>query len=259
MKKIFLAIVLVTLFSFSFNRAKAQLIDEKNVTFTMDLQPILQLNMETPDQMSFVFDEIDKYYGGITKYGATTLKISSTVNWDLYAIGLSNGTVGTGKFWDQVLKYGTNATGAIDSIPLSALEIHQSHVNPCVTASVVGAADYSGKFTAATATTDSANSNSVYYDPSVIETPPLIGEKYIAGMKTTGATKSVDGGSYMTQSGSSSDYYYTLDYRIIPGLPVRFPKAFPPTGTTSDEIATGKYAQPGVYTMYVKYVLLEDQ
>ncbi|MCX7728962.1 MAG: hypothetical protein N2203_05785, partial [Bacteroidia bacterium] len=52
----------------------AQLVDEKNVTVTMDLQPVLQLNMTTPDQIAFVFDEIREYYGGILKYGATILK-----------------------------------------------------------------------------------------------------------------------------------------------------------------------------------------
>ena len=40
----------------------AQLQDEKNVTITMDLQPILQLNMTTADQVNFVFDDIASYY-----------------------------------------------------------------------------------------------------------------------------------------------------------------------------------------------------
>jgi hypothetical protein len=37
----------------------------------MDLQPILQLNMTTADQVNFVFDDIASYYGGIIRYGAT--------------------------------------------------------------------------------------------------------------------------------------------------------------------------------------------
>jgi hypothetical protein len=40
------------------NKSFAQLQDEKNVTITMDLQPILQLDMSTPDQIDFVFDDI---------------------------------------------------------------------------------------------------------------------------------------------------------------------------------------------------------
>ena len=52
----------------------AQLQDEKSVTVTMDLQPILQLDMETADQIEFVFDDIKDYYAGITKYGADYFK-----------------------------------------------------------------------------------------------------------------------------------------------------------------------------------------
>jgi len=51
-----------------------------------------------------------------------------------------------------------------------------------------------------------------------------------------------------------------LDYRILPGLPAVFPAA----GTTalapvSEALASPAYAAPGIYTMNVKYVLLEDQ
>ena len=74
----------------------AQLIDEKDVTVTMDLQPVLQLDMTTPNQLEFVFDDINEYYAGITKYAATVLKVSSTVSWDLYAAGRSKGTNGPG-------------------------------------------------------------------------------------------------------------------------------------------------------------------
>jgi hypothetical protein len=72
----------------------AQLVDEQNVTITMDLQPVLQLDMNGPQNIDLVFDEISEYVGGITKYGATQLKVSSTVDWDLYAVGY--GSQGTG-------------------------------------------------------------------------------------------------------------------------------------------------------------------
>ena len=36
--------------------ASAQLIDEKDVSITLDLQPVLQLEMTTPDQIQFIFD-----------------------------------------------------------------------------------------------------------------------------------------------------------------------------------------------------------
>ena len=98
-----------------------QLQDEKNVTITMDLQPILQLEMSTPDQVDFVFDKMADYYGGITKYGATILKVSSTVNWDLYAVGTSN----DGTFWDNQMIYGAGTDPlATPSLPLELLELH---------------------------------------------------------------------------------------------------------------------------------------
>jgi len=223
--------------------ANAQLVDEKNVTVTMDLQPILQLDMTTSDQLEFVFDDVSDYYAGIVQYGATQLRVSSSVDWDLYAIGRSNANA-TG-FWDQQTSYSTN--GSAD-IPLSALELRQSQANP------VGAAtDYSVAFRN-TANLAAATSNSVYYDAALAVPAP--GEKYIAG-NGGGAGTGVTGGSYINQTGTASDYYYVMDYRILPGLPATFPAAEQPDGTTTDEMGT--FAQPGVYTMYVQYILLEDQ
>ena len=79
-----------------FGTANAQLIDEKDVTVTMDLQPVLQLDMTTANQLEFVFDDINEYYAGITNYAATILKVSSTVSWDLYAVGRSSGSTADG-------------------------------------------------------------------------------------------------------------------------------------------------------------------
>ena len=54
-----------------------------------------------------------------------------------------------------------------------------------------------------------------------------------------------------------------MDYRILPGLPAIFPNAASADAATAQDIVTtnaaGNYAEPGVYTMYVQYVLLEDQ
>ncbi len=73
----------------------------------------------------------------------------------------------------------------------------------------------------------------------------------------------VAGGSYLTAGSGAPNYYYTLDYRILPGLPAIFPNATAADGATFEDIVTtngaGNFAQPGVYTMYVQYVLLEDQ
>lgn len=258
-RKVLAAIAVAALSS---TTAFAQLHDQKDVTFTMDLQPILQLNMSTPSQVDFTFDDINSYYAGITKYGATILKISSTVNWDLYAIARSNGTTGAG-YWDQQLKYGTGGSGgATNLLPLSALEIHQNTPNANAAAATGTYADYSTPFPAVASP---AGSNSVYVDPANAGTPPTANHKYIAGHKGTTATgdDAVAGGSYLTSTGLTSDYFYSLDYRIVPGLPAIFPMAFAADGTTAQDLVTengaGSYAQPGVYTMYVQYLLLEDQ
>ena len=242
--------------------AFAQLKDEKDVTITMDLQQILQLNMSTPNQLDFVFDDINKYYAGITRYAATILKISSTVNWDLYAIGTSNGNVGAG-FWDQQIKYGTGGSGGANNhLPLSLLELRQGQANNNGTASTGAFRDYSAVFPPVAAP---SGSNSLYTDPASAGTPPTGAHKYIAGHSGTTATgaDAVAGGSYLTAGGLTSDYYYAIDYRILPGLPAIFPMAFAADGTTSQNLVSangaGSYAQPGVYTMNVQYILLEDQ
>jgi hypothetical protein len=243
--------------------AFAQLQDQKDVTITMDLQPILQLNMSTPNQIDFTFDDINEYFAGVTKYGATILKVSSTVNWDMYAIARSNGNVAAG-FWDQQIRYGTGGTGATNRIPLSALELRQNTPNANATAATGAFADYS---TAFPPVASPSGSNSVYVDPANAGTAPAANHKYIAGHKgiTAVGADAVAGGSYLTAAAGSltSDYFYSIDYRIVPGLPAVFPMAFGADGTTAENLVAangaGSYAQPGVYTMYVQYLILEDQ
>ena len=224
-----------------------QLIDEKNVTLTMDLQPILQLNLQGPDQIDFVFDDIYDYVGGITKFGATVLKVSSSVSFDLWATGLS--TNGTDFLWDNPVAYGAGGGTAVNTIPTTAVELHQFPANPTVTNTVSCGAyaysvnnDYSSAFTTATfgviggVTVPSlAGSNNTLYTAS--NTAPysfpthgaaaVNAEKYIAGGETTTAGCQVSGGTYLTQTGlptnATAGYFFTLDYRILPGLPAVFP------------------------------------
>jgi len=240
---------------------RAQLIDEKDVTITMDLQPVLQLDMTTPDQIEFVFDDINEYFAGITHYGATILKVSSTVSWDLYAVGRSSGTNGAG-FWDQQIDYGNNNPNAIPNLPLSLLELRQSQANNGASAVGITATykDYSAAFTPAGTP---SGANSLYVNGGT-NTPPSVADKYIGGHSgTSGTGDFLPGGSYLTQTGTSSNYYYSIDYRIMPGLPAIFPNAYSADGATAQDIvsanAAGNYAEPGVYTMFVQYVLLEDQ
>jgi len=255
MRNITKLILVLGIVLFSTN-AKAQLQDEQSVTVTMELQSILHLDMSGPDQIEFIFDDIKDYYSGITRYGATTLKVSSTVTWDLYAVARSNAGDG---YWDQQIDYGTNTNsqGTAD-IPLSCLELHQDHANPAS----VGSNDYSTAFSEDSSTPDF--DNSIYVDPAGGFAAPTANERYIAGDKGTTAsgTDGVVGGSYLAQSGVSSNYYYNIDYRILPGMPVVFPNAASwdnaGSAMASDAISSG-YAEPGVYTMYVQYILVEDQ
>ncbi|NVO03077.1 MAG: hypothetical protein HXX09_10305 [Bacteroidetes bacterium] len=261
MKKIILLISILSIITIS---SYAQLIDEKNVTVTMDLQPILQLNMSTPDQVDFVFDEIPEYYGGITKYAGTVLKVSASVSWDLYAVGTSQ----NGNFWDVQMEYNSTGGGnAINELPLSALELRQYGANnyaPTATGTYV---DYSTPFQTVTYPVviplAGAGQNSIYHSANPY-TAPAVDEKYIQGQKGTAILvgEGAPGGSYLTEGGNTSDYYFTIDYRILPGLPAIFPCAGLNDNTSEDIVtanAAGNYAAPGVYSMNVKYVLLEDQ
>ena len=241
----------------------AQLQDEKSVSVTMDLQPILQLDMETADQVEFVFDDIKDYYAGITKYGATILKISSTVSWDLYAVGRSNGTLGP-EYWDQVIDYGSGSgTNAINTLPLSCVELHQSQPNNGASGGGISAAfiDYSTPFPASTV---HDGANSLYVNNGTL-TPPTAADKYIAGHSGTSGLgdDAMPGGSYLTAGGYTSDYYYVIDYRLMPGLPAIFPNAYDADASAPEDLVNvfgpNSYAEPGVYTMYVQYVLVEDQ
>jgi hypothetical protein len=269
------------------NVAFAQLQEEKNVTITMDLQPILQLKMEGPDQLDFTFDEINEYYAGIVKYGATVLKVSSTVSFDLWAAGLSQGQEGA-RLWDNPVEYATPSAAAIDEIPLTALELRQFPANPSIAAgcatTVANSSDYSAPFQPVTnpgTSVMSAGNNAIYcplpgspYDAPLSTAVAATSEKYIAGGSTTGADCAVLGGSYLIggQNANTSSYRYVLDYRILPNLPVTFPSHLPanavnttaPYVTAADGATTlaadgSIYANPGVYTMYVKYILAQDQ
>ncbi|NIJ44705.1 hypothetical protein FHR24_001144 [Wenyingzhuangia heitensis] len=247
---------------------QAQLIDEKDVTVTMDLQPVLQLEMTTPNQIEFIFDDVVEYQAGIVQYAATTLKISSTVNWDLYAIARSQGNIGA-NFWDQEVSYGNTNPNAVNELPLSLLELKQSRANSADGAATGTYGDYSGAFTSYSDGSGTSGQNSIYVDATGTGTPPGLDNKYIAGHSgTTGVVGDdfMPGGSYLTQTGAASDFYYNIDYRILPGLPATFPMAYIADGTTSEELTkvgatvnTSAFAEPGVYTMYVQYVLLEDQ
>jgi len=267
MKKVILSVAVVSAL-LAGTAAKAQLIDEQNVTVTMDLQPILQLGMNGSQNIDFVFDQISEYVGGITQYGATALSVSSTVSWDLYAAGFSSAAAGNILIWDNQVVYGSSDAGglAITSIPLTALELHQDKANPDNTGASGATSDYFTPFGAGSAA--SLGQNNIYATATPY-TRPADDVKYIAG--GFASSDFVAGGTYLVDAGSgsgaSTNFYYTIDYRIVPGLPAVFPNASNEndvsggniaTASTTIDAAAGEYARPGVYTMNVKYILVEN-
>jgi hypothetical protein len=289
---------------FIFGSVNAQILSEQNVTINMDLQPVLQLSIEGPEQIDFNFTDIDQYYAGIIKNGANVLKVSSSVSFDLWAAGLSQGNVAP-LCMDQLIDYQGGGAAGIRTIPVTALELHQFPENPLVTANTNtcdGAtimtleSDYSQAFAVidnATNLPAALAGNNCIYAPAPTTpyiAPQMTGaagfeEKYIAGGDGT-TSCSVVGGSYLTNSMSFSDgagnagtglpvnpgYYFVMDYRIVPGLPASFPMHIA-AGNANGQALTlaaaaaaagtlanaGIYAAPGVYSMYVKYILAEDQ
>lgn len=249
----------------------AQIIDQKDVTITMDLQPILQLDMDTPDQIEFVFDDIHDYIGGIIQYGATILKVSSTVRWDLYAVGISSQG---NTLWDQLMDYGGGSTPlATDSICLCALELHQYQANGAAGNATLAPADYNTAFakTYSGASNNVTHTNVIWVDDAGTNGPPESADesRYIMGSNQTGGSDSQTAGSWLQSAGGQrSNYYFVLDYRLWPGLPPTFPNSHMIDGgagtPTLNDTPTlrgiaSAYVEPGVYTMNVEYILLEDQ
>ena len=297
----------------TFGSVNAQILSEQNVTINMDLQPVLQLDIEGAEVIDFNFTEIRQYTKGITRYGANILKVSASVSFDLWAAGFSQGINGAGagarqNYFDNISNYGNNSNAvAVNTIPVSALELHQFPQNP----SVVGGATTCG--TAGTVITPNADYSAAFVDPTIgaagnnniyfpIGTNPYLApddnaaaglDKYIAGYSgtRTGATGcQIAGGTYLGQSintgaGNNTEasaitndgYYFVMDYRIVPGLPVRFPMSDPANAAnalstslntiTVDDLTihggaatnTAAYVKPGAYQMQIKYIIVEDQ
>jgi len=256
--------------------ANAQQSKQAGVGILLEMKPILQMNMESPDQINFVFNNTNEFANGITKKSATVLKITSTVKWDLYAVGRSTGKSPNGKtFWDQDKSYGSTVNSVAD-LPLSLLEIKQSQINTATEGSLATYPDYSNNFTNPFRS-NAGNSLYVAADGSI--TPPNKSGKYIAGQSGLSNGEKNDymaGGSYASSHKSATNFYYEIDYRILPGYPAIFPNAFNADATVAENIVANanantvlaggaagngnkSYAEPGEYRMYVQYVLLEDQ
>lgn len=256
--------------------SNAQQKSQNGVAIRLEMKPILQLDITSPEQINFVFNNKDAYAKGITKKSATILKVTSTVKWELYAVGRSTGKSPNGKtFWDQEKSYGSTVNSVAD-LPLSLLEIKQSRINTAAEGSLATYPDYSADFS--TPFRSSAG-NSLYVAADGSISPPNKSGKYIAGQSGWSNGEKNDymaSGSYASNHNSAANFYYEIDYRILPGYPAVFPNAYSADATVAENIVANansntvlaggaagngnqSFAEPGEYSMYVQYVLLEDQ
>lgn len=217
-------------------------------TLRIEVLPVMELKMNTSSQINFNFDNIRSYTGGVTKYGATILTVSSTVTWDLVAVATSTNNENGNAYWDENIAYSSTGT---NQIPLHALELHQTPPNP---AGAGAGVDYSPAFV-----TPPIGNNSIEVGSQAGGTTiawGTAGTKAIAGQIVGGAGvgTSVAPGSNLPTGlgGSPADCKYVIDYRLVPGLPPLFPAATFPA-------VMGVSARPGSYTMEVRYILTEDQ
>lgn len=275
MKRVTKFTVIISMLAISFHTNAQQNVD-RGVTMTLEMKPVLQLDMVSSDRIDFVFDEKSKFYSGITQKGATVLKVTATTKWDLYAVGRSKGKSPNGtSFWDQEASY-NNTMNSVADIPLSLLEIKQNHVNPAGKNATAHYADYSQDFAAPYAPN---GGNSLYVSNNGTPTPPTNKGKYIAGHSGTAESDNssyMPSGSFASNKGIDPNFYFEIDYRILPGYPAVFPNAFNADATIAENLVANanantvlaggiagsgnnSYAEPGEYIMYVQYVLLEDQ
>lgn len=276
-----------------FGSVNSQILSEQNVTINVDLQPVLQLNLEGPTQHDFNFTEVRDYYAGITKYGANVLKVSSTVAFDLWANGVSQAAT---LIFDQSYRY--NVGGGLlgrNTLPLSAMELRQFPANPAdgtdcdQNVATPANHDYSSPFTPVlgnNAPGGALGNNSInlpgnttpYQMPTQAAIAVDNAAKYIAGGDGTAANCSVQPGTYLNTAPAGGDqlatagYYFVMDYRLVPGLPVTFPMHLVASAVNGDndnhELAqthaglqanAGSYINPGMYNMAIKYILAENQ
>jgi len=218
---------------FAVNTSKAQLSDQEYVAVTMDLQGILELNMTTEPQVDFVFNTIQKYQVGITKYNATRLEVEATVPWDLYAQPST-------EFWVQQIAYGAGTNGT-NTLPSEILEMQSIQAN--AVAAPLTFDNFIGLFSNLGANTASLT--------------PSLNTQFLAGEFGQGVASSY---APATSTASPLTNKFLVHYRIKPGVPANFPDLTTqyPTVAATTFTATNPYAQPGFYDLEVVYTLTED-
>jgi hypothetical protein len=229
--KVILAASLILLFNT--NKSKAQLSDQEYVAVTMDLQGILQLNMTTDPQVDFVFNTIQKYQVGITKYNATRLEVEATVPWDLYAQPSTQN-------WTQEIAYGSGTNGQ-GTLPSEILEMQS--IQPDAVAAPLTFDNFIGL-------SSNGGANTASLSPSA-------NTQYLAGQFGQGVANSYPPA---TSTASPLTNKFLIHYRIKPGVPANFPDLsiqYPALAAATFTAIT-PYAQSGFYDLEVVYTLTED-
>ena len=215
------------------NNVNAQLSNQEYVAVTMDLQGILELNMTTEPQVDFVFNTIQKYQVGITKYNATRLEVESTVPWDLYAQPST-------QYWTQQIAYGAGTNGQ-GTLPSEILEMQAIQPNSVAAANT---------FNSFIGLSSSLGTNTASLTPTV-------NTQFLAGEFATGVANSYPPA---TSTSSPLTNKFLVHYRIKPGVPANFPDLaaqYPVEAAAAFPLAT-PYAQAGYYDLEVVFTLTED-
>jgi hypothetical protein len=218
MKKIFTLLAFFGIATGSY----AQLSDQEYSYVTMDLQGILNLTMTNDPTVNFSFKSIQDYKNGIIRYNATRLDVDATVAWDLFAYAATDN-------WSQVYKYSTTGTG---TLPAEILEINSERDN-----NSVGGLNFNN-FVSLKGLANSGVTGGV----------PTANTQYLAGMFGSAAGQSYAPGAAMV---SPLTNQFRIHYKLVPGIPARFPNS-------SVSLGGAGFAQAGYYYLEVVYALIED-
>ena len=244
-----------------YNDNTSGIIDIAALEIVVEVLPILQLNINSPSEIDFSFQDIKDYYSGKIASGATSLEVSSNMHWDLFPVGTSSTHINdpTKWFWDNIAQY-SNFGSSPTEIPLSALQIQQFPPNPTISSPIPGdRLDYSSAFVSPMTADDTLSNILVASAYSA-----LTGQLSDAGSKQRAIAGSINidfvtndncgmpPGSYFlaTTASEKEIYRYSISYRIVPGIPTFFVGSKP---------ALSEEATPGVSSMEVRYILREDQ
>lgn len=217
-------VAMISSMVFSFLFSYSQTSKEQVTGVGAEFRGILNLTIVSDPQIDFTFTSVNDYKNGITKRNAVRLEVDATLSWDLFAYASTDN-------WIQTDDYSMNGEAVL---PAELLEIQSSSPNQC---QPIG-----GNFNTFTGIKGVTNSGVMGGIPDANNT------QFIAGMSGTGAGKSYSPGS---ARGNAQTNQFSLDYRIVPGLPASFPNSTLAVGNSG-------FAQAGTYYLEVVYVLVED-